>query len=72
MRAYFNIVEMKTPAEQTVIFSGMCREYFAAGLARAAAELTGNRIVVTRGQDLGKFVAEFPARTTQPSKEIGS
>lgn len=52
------VVELKTPYDQRVVFDGRCTKKAALAMMYARHLSTGNWIVVTRGKDPGRFVAE--------------
>lgn len=59
--AWYTITELKTPTEQNVVFDGKCSKDAALSAMAELHKATGARVVVTKGKDLGKFVAELGA-----------
>jgi hypothetical protein len=57
---WYTITELKTPTNQRVIFDGKAEEEEAIAAMKELHRLTGSRVVVTKGRNLGKFVAELP------------
>ena len=55
---WFTVQEMSEP--QKTVFDGRCAPAVAYGIARAANEMTGNRVVLLRGLTVGRFVLDFP------------
>lgn len=59
--AWYTITVLKTPTEQNVVFDGKSTKEAALAAMAELHKTTGARVVVTRGKNLGKFVAELGA-----------
>jgi hypothetical protein len=58
---WYTITELKTPTDQRVIFDGKASEEEAIAVMVKAHSLTGYWVIVTKGRNFGKFVAEIVA-----------
>jgi hypothetical protein len=58
---WYTVTELKTPTDQHVLFDGKASEEEAIAVMVKAHSLTGSRVIVTKGRNFGKFVAEIVA-----------